>query len=284
MKKKLIALLCAFFILGTLGFGQIVKGDWVKSPFTRTITFNKSVVITLDLTVTRDLVVSGDFTLSGGLSFGSSNISTTGTFGAGGPWTFTQNGDTYTFTGDGSNFTLLLNDGIFIIDSSEAAADAELGLEDASGDLYTLVSTGLSTDVTHKLNANSPIRTVVIKVYADDGALTLADGEGFFTVPAELDGFNLVSVGAHVYTASGGGTAVNIDIYNVGNSVDMLTTPITIDNSEKDSATAATPPVISTTAANIIVNTGDEIRVDINQVGDASTLGLEIRLGFQLVV
>jgi len=157
-------------------------------------------------------------------------------------------------------------------------------------ELTTIAEVNAGTDTTRAITvdalagSNLGTKTVVVKVYADDGALTLADGEGYFTVPIELDGMDLVSVGAHVYTASGGGTAVNISIYNVGNAVDMLTTQLTIDNTEKDSATAATPAVISAVAANRLVNTGDEVRIDINQVGDAATKGLEIRLGFQRVV
>ena len=56
----------------------------------------------------------------------------------------------------------------------------------------------------------------------------------------------------------------------------MLSTPITIDLSEKDSSTAATPPVIS---GNNGISTGNVIRIDVDAVA-SSTLGLEIRMVF----
>ena len=56
----------------------------------------------------------------------------------------------------------------------------------------------------------------------------------------------------------------------------MLSTAITIDLSEKDSSTAATPPVVG---GNNGVSTGDVIRIDVDAVA-TSTLGLEVRMVF----
>jgi len=120
-------------------------------------------------------------------------------------------------------------------------------------------------------------KNVVVKVIADDTALTVADGLTHFTVPAELNGMNLVSVGGHVYTVSSPGLPT-FQIHNLTDAVDMLSTAITIDATENDSKDATTPPVIN--AATDDVATGDVIRFDCDGAG-TGTKGMEIRMGFR---
>jgi hypothetical protein len=121
-------------------------------------------------------------------------------------------------------------------------------------------------------------RVVILKPYAEASAIASGDGKAYFAVPVELNGMNLVSVGGHVYTAATSG-AVSCQIANVTSGVDMLSTKLTFDATEKDTATAATPAAIN--ASNDGVATGEEIRVDIDAAA-AGAKGLEIRLGFQL--
>ena len=120
-------------------------------------------------------------------------------------------------------------------------------------------------------------KQVVVKVIADDTALTVADGLTHFTVPAELNGMNLISVGAHVYTVSSSGLPT-FQIHNLTDAVDMLSTAITIDATENDSKDATTPPVINTAADDVA--TGDVIRFDCDGAG-TGTKGMEIRMGFR---
>lgn len=128
--------------------------------------------------------------------------------------------------------------------------------------------TGITTSIT---------RVVVLKVIADDTALTTGDGKMYFTIPVELNGMNLVSVGAHVYTASSSGLPL-IQIHNLTDTADMLSTRITIDANEKDSKDATAAAVIDTTHDDVA--TGDEIRIDVDGAG-TGTEGLEIRMGFR---
>ena len=133
-------------------------------------------------------------------------------------------------------------------------------------------------DVTDSTNVNAVVkRIIIIKVIDDVTALTTGDGKTHVTIPIEMNGMNLISVGAHVYTASSSGLPT-VMIHNLTDTVDMLSTAITIDANEKDSKDAATPPAIN--AATDDVATGDEIRIDVDIAG-TGTLGLEIRMGFQ---
>jgi hypothetical protein len=119
-------------------------------------------------------------------------------------------------------------------------------------------------------------RVAHIKVFDDATTLVVGDGKMIYCIPPELDGFRLVDADAFVTTASSG-AAPTIQVRNVTDSVDMLTTPITIDPGEFTSFTAATPAVINT--ANDLVATGDLIAIDVDVAGTGAK-GLGVILEF----
>jgi hypothetical protein len=121
-------------------------------------------------------------------------------------------------------------------------------------------------------------RTVVQLQVSDPGgsAISTGDGKYFFRVPATLSGYDLVAVAAHVSTVSSSGIPT-VQLRNVTDSVDMLSTKLTIDASEKDSSTAATPAVIDTTKDDVA--TADEIAIDIDVAGTGAK-GLIVELTF----
>ncbi len=96
---------------------------------------------------------------------------------------------------------------------------------------------------------------------------------------------------ATVYTISGtiaggggatvilSGDATDIQIANVTQAADMLTTKCTVDSTETDSSTAAAAPVID--SANDDVATADQIRIDVDAVSTTAAKGLYVELTFQ---
>lgn len=121
-------------------------------------------------------------------------------------------------------------------------------------------------------------REVQIQVTDPNGdALGTGDGQAYFRVPALLNGYNLAAVAAAVTTASSSGLPT-VQIANVTDAVDMLSTRITIDANETDSSTADTAAVID--AAHDDVATADLLRVDIDVAG-TGTKGLIVSLMFQ---
>ena len=118
-------------------------------------------------------------------------------------------------------------------------------------------------------------RTLVVKCVADTIGPSVGNGITHVTIPSTLDGKNLSSAQAHVYTA-GTGSLTTVQLHNLTDGQDMLSTAITIDSGEKDSSTAATPSV---TGAYNGVSTADVIRIDVDVVA-TNTLGLEIRMVF----
>lgn len=128
-------------------------------------------------------------------------------------------------------------------------------------------------------HANAFNRVFIVRVVDIGVALATGNGQYYLSMPEECDGMDLVTVGAHVFVppAAAGG-AVSVMIHNHTLIQDMLSTPVTIDEEELDSATAATPPVVNLATDNVA--TGHLIRVDVDAAG-TSTEGLEIRLGFR---
>jgi len=125
------------------------------------------------------------------------------------------------------------------------------------------------------------IETAVILVSDPLGAnITTGDGKAYFRVPPALNGMNLVSCSATLDTAgTGGGFLCQLRRKRAGADVDMLTTRITIDSAENDSADAAAPPVINTSNDDVV--TADRIYIDLDGVPTAAK-GLTVTLAFQL--
>ena len=137
-------------------------------------------------------------------------------------------------------------------------------------------STGTTRSILPQNVESFAQRTVIIKCVADTIGPSTGDGITHFVVPSTLNGKNLYTAQAHVYTVGTGGSITNVQLHNLTDGNDMLSTPITIDLNEKDSSTAATPSV---TGDDNGVSTADVIRIDVDAVA-TNTLGLEVRMVF----
>ena len=100
-------------------------------------------------------------------------------------------------------------------------------------------------------------------------ALTTGTSKVSFRMPFAM---TLTEVRASLVTAQASGSTLTVDINEAGLSV--LSTRLTIDNTELTSVTAATPPVISDSAL------ADDalITIDIDIVGDGTAKGLKVLL------
>lgn len=105
-------------------------------------------------------------------------------------------------------------------------------------------------------------------------------GNQLIRIPAKLNLAKLISAHAYVYTAGTGPGTLTIQINNITKNVDMLSQFINIENTETDSITAATLPVVNT--SNDTVNTGDKIRIDVDSVSSSAPKGLWVELTFQV--
>jgi hypothetical protein len=135
----------------------------------------------------------------------------------------------------------------------------------AAGDL---LRQALTPDVQHIALAD---RSVLIGTN-----ITVGTGKASFFMPY---GFLLNSIAtggcyASLAVAQEDGAAVTLDVNR--NGVSILSTKLTVDNGERTTATAATPAVF--TAGGSILYSGDEITVDVDQIGTALAKGLTVYL------
>lgn len=163
-----------------------------------------------------------------------------------------------------------------------AATDTAAGKVELATTAETTTGTDTGRAVTPDGLAGSSIfgvKSVQITCfdYATDTAT--GDGKGYIVIPAALNGMNLVSVHAKVITA-GTTNTTDIQIANVTDSVDMLSTKLTIDSGETGSDTAAAAAVIDTTKDDVATN--DLLRIDVDAVSTTKAKGLIVTLGFQL--
>lgn len=122
-------------------------------------------------------------------------------------------------------------------------------------------------------------RCVEITVFDPTTDLATGDGKAYFVVPTELNGMNLVRVAATVITA-GTTNSTTIQIANVTDACDMLSTLMAIETTETSTRTSAQPGVIDT--AHDDVATGDVLRIDIDAASTTKPKGLIVEMIFQL--
>ena len=120
-------------------------------------------------------------------------------------------------------------------------------------------------------------KVVILKPHGEASVVATGDDLMRFTVPAALNGMDLVSVGAHVYT-SATSNVIHVDVYNYTTASDMLTSAMQIDVNEYDTSTASSAAVIDTGEDD--VSTGQEIGIDVTS-GASGASGLEVRLTFK---
>ena len=139
--------------------------------------------------------------------------------------------------------------------------------QDAGGGLYTSRSV---TGANIKSLAQTGLPTVIQAAASDETtALSTGTGKVTFRMPHAM---TLTAIRASLSTAQASGTIFTVDVNQGGSSI--ISTKITIDNTEKTSTTAAAPPVISTSA----LTDDAEITIDIDQIGNGTAAGLKVTL------
>ena len=126
---------------------------------------------------------------------------------------------------------------------------------------------GTSHDQT---KANLAGSKVIQLAASDEGSLiTAGTSKITFRMPYAM---TVSTIRASLTTAQTSGSIFTVDVNEGG--VSILSTKITIDNTEKTSTTAATAPVLSDTS----LADDAEITIDVDQIGDSTAKGLKITL------
>lgn len=136
-----------------------------------------------------------------------------------------------------------------------------------------LVPDQIAATVNGKTGTVIVLAPIIVAASDETTALTTGSAKATFRMPYA---FTVTGVRASLTTAQTSGSIFTVDINEGGTSI--LSTKLTIDNTEKTSTTAATPTVVSD--ANLADDA--EITIDIDQVGDGTAKGLKVTLiGYQ---
>lgn len=133
----------------------------------------------------------------------------------------------------------------------------------------------LYCDGTNVIEAQSPpatTNTVALIVPCSDESTAIAAGTSKVTFRMPFAMTTVTAVRASLTVAQSSGSIFTVDINEAGASI--LSTKLTIDNTEKTSVTAATPAVISDSA----LADDAEITIDVDQIGDGTAKGLKVTI------
>lgn len=131
---------------------------------------------------------------------------------------------------------------------------------------YLTTSTAAST---YGTIAQAKTEYLVLAASDETTALTTGTSKVTFRMPYAM---TLTGVRCSLATAQTSGSILTVDVNESGTTI--LSTKLTIDNTEKTSTTAVTAPVISDSA----LADDAEITIDIDQVGDGTAKGLKVVL------
>lgn len=166
---------------------------------------------------------------------------------------------------------------VFVVGGSPATVEAPAGYSNETRGVRAFCSfTCLDSDTSRwgssgDLLRNSTLADKVVFVCPlSEGTADVTSGTSKYVFRAPFD-MVLDVPKASVTTAQASGGILTVDI-NVDGAT-ILSTKLTIDNAEKSSATAATPPVL--TPGGQIVGNDQEITIDVDQVGVAGAKGLK---------
>lgn len=211
--------------------------------------------------------------LGGNLDVNGQSITST----ANGNVNLSPNGTGQVTVGTSISFTSTTNAGVKLNSLTTTERNA---LTPVAGDLIYNETDGIAQvyDGTQWVNLayEVPIQATIVDYTTD---IATGDGQYYFRVPSRLNGMNLTAVHAEVITAGTTGTT-DIQIHNVTDAVDMLSTKLTIDSGETGSDTAVTAAVINT--SNDDVATNDLLRVDVDAISTTAPKGLIVTLEFSL--
>jgi hypothetical protein len=127
----------------------------------------------------------------------------------------------------------------------------------------------LSSGVAGTLPLANMVKVYSFAVSDELTALTTGTGKITFRMPYAM---TLTSCRCSLVTAQASGSIFTVDINEAGSTI--LSTKITIDNTEKTSTTAAAASVISDSS----LADDAEITIDVDQIGNGSAVGLKCLL------
>jgi hypothetical protein len=147
-----------------------------------------------------------------------------------------------------------------------AATPDTIAMRDSNGDVIVPLTPTAAAGAASKSYAESLVTSpgsFELQVFAPGTPVATGDGKMYCRAPFA---FTLDDVGCAVITAgtSVAGGLLKVQVHNVTQAHDVLSTVLTVDSAETDSTTAATAAVISQPT----IAEGDMLRVDVDEIHD----------------
>ena len=167
--------------------------------------------------------------------------------------------------------------------NSQKATTAQAGI---LTELTTTAEVSAGVDTTRAITADALAGSTLGKpalvwfITAPDGVVVDSDGPTSMAFPANFTGYNIVAVAARIITADDAADDIDIGIYNVTQTAEVLSQLMTIEGGEFSTLTSATPGAVDGAESDITL--GDVYRIDIDYAGD-NAAGLEIHITLEKV-
>lgn len=141
---------------------------------------------------------------------------------------------------------------------------------------YRVLRRGVGIDAMKTDKVTQDYQEVQMAIFDWTEDITTGDGAFYFTIDQKLHTMNISYLHAQVITAGTTGT-LDIMLYNMGGSHDILSAPIQIDSTELTSTTGSSGTI------NVAGVTGEDvIRIDIDSVPTTAPKGLIVTIGFSI--
>lgn len=202
-------------------------------------------------------------TINGSSVLGSGNLVVSATI---------ADGDKGDITVSGTGTVWSINDGVVVDDMLTTGINANKIANGSVSNTEFQYLDGATSNIQTQINSNTTeAKKEYITIACSDETTALTTGTGKATFRIPFAG-TLTAVRASLTTAQGSGSIFTVDVNKNGTTV--LSTKLTIDNTEKTSTTAVTAPVISVSS----ISDDDEFSIDIDQVGTSGATGLKVTL------
>jgi hypothetical protein len=187
---------------------------------------------------------------------------------------------------NGQTGTVVLDAGDVGADPAGSAAAAQAASQPTDGDLTAIAGLSPSNDDVIQRKSGAWTNRTMAQLASDLGVaaapkilviacsdeitpITAAANKVKFRMPYAM---TVSEVRASLSTAQTSGSIFTVDIHESGTTI--LSTKLTIDNTETTSTTAAAAAVISDTA----LADNAEITIDVDQIGDNTAKGLKVTI------
>lgn len=289
--SKGISIAGADIITDAAGTATLSNIDALDATTEATIEAAIDTLANLTSIQSQTVTLSGTLTVGGNSSINGTAYVTGGTDvaladGGTGASLTDPNADRIMFWDDSAGAVTWLTAGNGLtITTTTIAVDSASDTVDGIVELATTAETDTGTDTARALTPDglagsyAGTKSVVCNVIDYTTNTSTGDGKFYFVVPSALNGMVIVRVHARVITA-GTTNTTDVQLHNVTDAVDILSTKLTIDSAETGSDTAATPAVINTSNDDLATN--DLIRVDIDAVSTTPAKGLIVTIEARL--